>query len=71
MKCKEIITQFFNRIVGIVVWVALWNILDYIIKEDDMILNTVIAIIGLIIWGLLGEYTLQQQNGWGQLTPLG
>ena len=70
MKCKEIITQFLNRIVGIVVWVALWNILDYIIKEDDMILNTVIATIGLIIWGLLGEYTIQQQNGWSQLTPV-
>lgn len=70
MKCKEIIIQFFNRIVGIVVWVALWNILDYIIKEDDMILNTVIAVIGLIMWGFLGEYTIQQQNGWSQLTPV-
>ena len=71
MKCKDIIIQLFNRIVGVVVLVALWNILYYIIKEDDMILNTVIAIIGLIICGLLGEYTVQQQNGFGQLTPLG
>ena len=70
MKCKEISIQFLNRIVGIVVWVALWNLLDLLIKNDDVVANTVIAFIGLIIWGFLGEYTLQQQRGWAELTPV-
>lgn len=70
MKCKEISIQFLNRIVGIVVWVALWNLLDLLIKNDDVVANTVIAFIGLIIWGFLGEYTLQQQREWTELTPV-
>jgi len=70
MKCKEIILQFFNRIVGIIVWVALWNLLDMLIKNDDVVANTVVAFIGLIVWGFLGEYTIQQQRGYTDLTPV-
>lgn len=70
MKCNEIILQFFNRIVGIIVWVALWNLLDMLIKNDDVVANTVVAFIGLIVWGFLGEYTIQQQRGFAELTPV-
>ena len=70
MKCKEITLQFFNRIVGIIVWVALWNILDMLIKDDDIVANSVVAFIGLIVWGFLGEYTIQQQRGYTDLSPV-
>ena len=70
MNCKEISIQFLNRIVGIIVWVALWNLLDLLIKNDDVVANTAISIIGLIVWGFLGEYTLQQQRAYVDLTPV-
>ena len=70
MNCKEISIQFLNRIVGIIVWVALWNLLDLLIKNDDVAVNIIIAITGLIVWGFLGEYTLQQQRGYADLTPV-
>ena len=70
MKCKEISIQFLNRIVGIVVWVALWNLIDLVIKEDDILVNSLVAIFGLVVWGFLGEYTIQQQRGWTELTPV-
>lgn len=70
MNCKEISIQFLNRIVGIIVWVALWNLIDLMIKEDDILVNSLVAIFGLILWGFLGEYTIQQQRGWAELTPV-
>jgi hypothetical protein len=70
MNFKEISLQFLNRIVGIIVWVALWNLLDLVIPQDDVAANTIISIVGLIIWGFLGEYSLQQQRGWAELTPV-
>jgi len=70
MNFKEISVQFLNRIVGIIVWVALWNLLDLVIPQDDVAANTIISIVGLIIWGFLGEYSLQQQRGWAELTPV-
>jgi hypothetical protein len=70
MNFKEISVQFLNRIVGIIVWVALWNLLDLVIPRDDVATNTIISIVGLIIWGFLGEYSLQQQRGWAELTPV-
>lgn len=56
---KETIIQFLNRIVGIIVWVALWNIMDVLIDEKNMVVNGIIAAVGLIIWGILGEYRPQ------------
>ena len=67
MDKKEIIIQFLNRIVGIIVWVALWNIMDVIVNDKDLVLNGVIAVVGLFVWGLLGEYRSQ---GWAIL-PIG
>lgn len=69
MKCKEISIQFLNRIVGIVVWVALWNLIDLLIKEDDILVNSLVAIFGLVVWGFLGEYTIQQRE-YAELTPV-
>ena len=70
MKYKEISIQFLNRIVGIIVWVALWNLIDLIIKEDDILVNSLVAIFGLVVWGFLGEYTIQQQRQYSELTPV-
>lgn len=56
---KETIIQFLNRIVGIIVWVALWNIMDVVIDEKNMVVNGIIAAVGLVIWGILGEYRPQ------------
>ena len=70
MKYKEISIQFLNRIVGIIVWVALWNLIDLIIKEDDILVNSLVAIFGLVVWGFLGEYTIQQQRQYAELTPV-
>mgnify|MGYP006180816087 CR=1 FL=1 len=56
MDKKEIIIQFLNRIVGIIVWVSLWNIMDVIVNDKDLVLNGAVAVVGLFIWGLLGEY---------------
>ena len=67
---KEIIIQFFNRIIGIIVWVTLWNLVDYIIPADDLIQNGIVAVVALIIWGFLGEYTIQQQQQYSNLTPV-
>lgn len=53
MKCKEISIQFLNRIVGIIVWVALWNLIDLVIKEDDILVNSLVAIFGLVVWSTL------------------
>lgn len=70
MNYKEISIQFLNRIVGIIVWVALWNLVDLVIKDDDVLTNSLVAVVGCIIWGFLGEYTIQQQRGWAELTPV-
>tara|TARA_Y100001936_G_C15525906_1_gene385150 strand:- start:44 stop:259 length:216 start_codon:yes stop_codon:yes gene_type:complete len=70
MALNHIIIQLFNRLVGITVWVALWNILDFWIDENDMLVNSVVAVIGLIVWGLLGEYTTVP-TPYANLTPIG
>lgn len=70
MKLKEITIQFLNRIVGIIVWVALWNLLDLAIPNDNVMINTVVTIVGLIVWGVLGEYTITQQRAYAGLTPI-
>lgn len=70
MKCKEISIQFLNRIVGIVVWVALWNLLDLTIPNDNVMINVIITVIGLVIWGFLGEYTITQQRAYAGLSPV-
>ena len=41
--------------------------MDVIVNDKDLVLNGVIAVVGLFIWGLLGEYRPQ---GWAIL-PIG
>jgi hypothetical protein len=67
MDKRQTIIQFLNRIVGIIVWVALWNIMDVIVDDKDLVVNGSIAVVGLFIWGLLGEYRPQ---GW-TILPIG
>lgn len=58
----RVLLQVFNRLVGMVVWVAVWNLLDLAVDGKNITLNVVIGLVSLLLWGLSGEYTVVSQN---------
>lgn len=54
--------QLVNRIIGIVVWVSMWNVLNSLIDSNNMVVNGVTAGVGLIMWGVFGEYSMNARS---------
>tara|TARA_E500000178_G_C16524035_1_gene531369 strand:+ start:304 stop:495 length:192 start_codon:yes stop_codon:yes gene_type:complete len=48
--------EFLNRIGGILAWVGLWNLLIYVVKEEDVIGNVFLFLLGLIFWFFTDEF---------------
>ena len=63
-ECKELCTVV-NRLGGIIIWVGLWNLICIVVKENDVIGNILLSILGLGLWAATGEF--REQNSYVEL----